>query len=78
MEKKYDGFSMQEAMRLAQSDAGKELLQILQQKHGTAAKTAMDRAKEGDLKQAQQAIQGLLSDPKVQMLLQQLKEEPHG
>lgn len=78
MEKKYDGFSMQEAMRMAQSDAGQQLLHILQQNHSNAAKVALDRAKAGDMQQAQQALQAFLADPQTQALLRKLKEDPHG
>ncbi len=78
MEKKYDDFSMQEAMRLAQSDAGQQLLQLLKNNHSQAAKTAMDSAQSGDLFRAKQALQGFLSDPQALALLQQLKEGNHG
>lgn len=78
MEKKYDAFSMQEAMRLAQSDTGQKLLQMLRSQHGDAARTALERAKDGDIEKAQQALQAFLSDPKTKALLQQLKEDSHG
>ena len=78
MEKKYDAFSMQEAMRLAQSDTGQKLLQMLRSQHSDAARTALERAKDGDNEKAQQALQAFLSDPKTKALLQQLKEDPHG
>ena len=78
MEKKYEDFSMQEAMRLAQSDAGQQLLQLLQHNHGNAAQVALNRAKDGDMQQAKQALQAFLSDPKAQALLRQLKEDGHG
>lgn len=78
MEKKYEDFSIQEAMRLAQSDAGQQLLQMLRSQHSDAACTALERAKDGDIQQAKQALQAFLSDPKAQALLQQLKEAPHG
>ena len=78
MDQKYDDFSMQEAMRLAQSDTGRQLLQMLQSGHGAAARNALEQAKNGDLQQAQQALRGFLSDPKAQALLQKLKEEYHG
>ena len=77
MEQKYDDFSMQEAMRLAQSDTGQQLLQLLQRNHGNAAKIALDRAKDGDMQQAQKALQAFLSDPQAQALLRQLKEGSH-
>ena len=78
MEKKYDGFSMQEAMRLAQSDAGQQLLQLLRSNHSDAARSAIEKAQDGDIAQAKQALQAFLSDPQAQALLQQLKEDNHG
>ena len=78
MEKKYDGFSMQEAMHLAQSDAGQQLLQLLRNNHGDAARSALEKARDGDITQAKQALQAFLADPQAQELLRRLKEEQHG
>jgi len=78
MEKKYDGFSMQEAMRLAQSDAGQQLLQLLRSNHSDAARSALEKAQDGDLAQAKQALQAFLSDPQAQELLRKLKEGHNG
>lgn len=78
MEKKFDDSSMQEAMRLAQSDAGQQLLQLLKNNHAQAAQAAMDSAQNGDLLRAKQALQSFLSDPQAQALLRQLKEGNHG
>ena len=78
MEKKNEGFSMQEAMRLAQSDVGQQLLQLLRSNHGDAAQSALESAQEGNLAQAKQALQAFLSDPQAQALLRQLKEGQHG
>ena len=78
MEKKYDGFSMQEAMHLAQSDAGQQLLQLLRSNHGDAARSALEKAQSGDIAQAKQALQAFLADPQAQELLRRLKEGQHG
>ena len=78
MEKKYDDFSMQEAIRLAQSDTGQQLLHLLKNNHSEAARSAMNSAQNGDIAQAQKALQAFLSDPKAQALLQDLKEGRHG
>lgn len=78
MEKKYQDFSMQDAMRLAKSDAGQQLLQLLRSGHGDAARSAMENTQNGDIIQAQKALQAFLSDPKAQALLRQLQEERHG
>jgi hypothetical protein len=78
MEKKYDGFSMQEAMHLAQSDAGQQLLQLLRSNHGDAARSALEKAQNGDIAQARQALQAFLADPQAQELLRRLKEGHNG
>lgn len=78
MEKKYDGFSMQEAMHLAQSDAGQQLLQLLRSNHGDAARSALEKAQSGDIAQARQALQAFLADPQAQELLRRLKEGHNG
>ena len=78
MEKKYQDFSMQEAMRLAQSDAGQQLLQLLRSNHSDAARSALEKAQDGDLAQAKLALQAFLSDPQAQELLRKLKEGQHG
>ena len=62
MEKKYDGFSMQEAMRLAQSDAGQQLLQLLRSNHSDAARSALEKAQEaGNAKAVNVVLIGMLS-----------------
>ncbi len=78
MQKKMDDFSMQEAKRLAQSDAGQQLLALLRGSHGEAVRAAMDSAKAGDMSQAQQALSALLSDPQARSLIKRLQEERHG
>ena len=78
MEKKQDSFSIQEAMRLAQSNTGQQLLNLLKHNHGDAAKTALEKAQNGDMQQAKQALQAFLSDPQTQELLRQLQEGQHG
>ena len=78
MEKKYDDLSIQEAMRLAQSDTGQQLLKHLKSSHCNAAQQAMAQAQKGDIAQAQQTLRAFLSDPQTQALLRQLQEEHHG
>ena len=78
MEKKYEGFSIQEAMRLAQSDAGQQLLQLLKNNHSDTARSALEKAQDGDIAQAKQALQAFLADPQAQELLRRLKEGQHG
>lgn len=72
MQKNSHNFSMQEALRLAQSDAGQQLLAHLRQKDSQTINAAMEQASQGNYDQAKQALSSLLSDPKVQELMKQL------
>ena len=71
MQKKSEDFSMQEAMRLAQSPTGQELLRLLQQANGAAVQQAVDAANSGDYAAAARTMQTLLT-PEVKQLLEKL------
>ncbi len=72
MQKNSQDFSMQEALRLAQSPAGQRLLALLQASNPQMIRQAAGQANKGNYQQAEQTLQSLLSDPEVQRLLQQL------
>ncbi len=81
MQKKSDqngNFSPEQAMRLAQSDAGQQLLSLLQQTQGEKLRYAMDQASAGDMAQVQKAMQELMRDQKAQALLKKLQEQSNG
>ena len=78
MLKNSDNFSMQEAQRLANSDAGQQLLALLKQEHGTQLQRAMDQAGAGEYEKVQQTLGSMLSTPQVQALLRQLGGNDHG
>ncbi len=65
-------FSIQDAMRFAQSDAGKELFALLQQTQSDALNKAMAEASKGDMNRTMQAMQDVMKDPKVKGLLKQM------
>ena len=73
MRKNFDEFSTQEAMKLAQTSAGQQLLAHLQTQHSDQ----MQQAKNGDYQTAMQSLSAFLSDPKTQALLRQLQEAQH-
>lgn len=73
MEKKFTEFSREDAARLAQCPAGQQLLARMQQQPEAAA--SVER---GDLEQARQAVQSLMTDPQTRALLRQLWEEYYG
>lgn len=73
MQKKPDSpMDMAEAMRVASTPAGQQLIRMLQQKGGSDLQQAMEKAAAGDYSQAKQAITALLKDPETQKLLEQL------
>ena len=74
MQKNSQNFSMQEALRLANSDAGQRLLAILKQSDGQQLGKAMDSAAAGDYNSAMQALSSLLQREDVRSLLKQLEE----
>ncbi len=78
MEKNNNNFSMEDMKRLAQSDAGKQLMAMLQSSHGSTADAVRTSAQAGDMEQAKKALAAFLSDPKAQALLKQLEEQQHG
>lgn len=72
MEKNFQNFSVQEAMKLAKSDAGKQLIALLQQQNGAQIQNAMEQANSGNLEQAKQTLSNILDNPQARALLQQL------
>lgn len=65
-------FSIQEAMRLASSPAGQQLLKLLQQQSSSDLQSAMNSAAAGDYQQAKNTLASLLGSPEAQALLKQL------
>ena len=72
MQKNSQNFSMQEAMRLANSDAGQRLLAILKQSDSEQLQQAMAQASAGNYQNMQQALGSLLQNREVQALLKEL------
>ena len=72
MQKNSENFSIQDAMRLAGTPAGQELLAKLRQGDATQFQQAAQLASAGNYTQAQQLLSGFLKDPQVQQLLYQL------
>ena len=72
MQKNSQNFSMQEAMRLANSDAGQKLLALLKQSDSNQLQQAMAQASAGNYENAQQALRSLLENSEVQTLLKEL------
>lgn len=81
MQKKSDGFhdfSMADAMRLAQSDAGQQLFALLQSTQGQQLQAAMAQASAGNYDEMKQTVQALMASQQVQELVKQMQEGNHG
>jgi hypothetical protein len=78
MQKNFDEFSVKEAMRLANTDLGQQLMEHFRSQNQNAFQNVMQGAQSGDLEQAKRSLAALLNDPKAKELLQKLQEEYHG
>ena len=77
MQKKSDDFSMQEALRLARSEAGQRLFATLQSQNGDAVTKAMSQASSGDYAAAKETLSTLLASPQVKAILDELGRQEH-
>ena len=71
-------FSMQQAMKLAQSDAGQQLFSLLQSTEGDKLQSAMDHAAAGNMEQVKQTMQQLMQSAQVQDLIRKMRGENDG
>ena len=62
-------FSMQELMRLAQSPAGKQLIQLLKSKDPGQLQEVITQAQNGNYEQAKNGISSLLGSEDIQKVL---------
>lgn len=75
MQKKSDDFSMQEALRLAKSPAGQQLLAMLKQGNSDQLQQVVHKASAGDLAGATQTLNAMLSSQEAQALLRQMEDQ---
>lgn len=68
-----DQFSIQEAIRLSNSPAGRQLIDLLRRQDSSGFQSAMESACAGSYQDAKQILEKLLSDPEAQKLLKQLR-----
>ena len=72
MQKNSDHFSMEDALRMAQSEAGQQLFAMLRSQNGAAIDQAMEQAASGDYSQVKQTLSSLLSSPQIKTMLEQM------
>lgn len=68
------GFSAEQAMALAQSDAGKKLLALLQETNAEQLQKAMEQAAAGNYQQVKETMSSLLSSREARALLEKMRE----
>ncbi len=78
MDKKTPDFSFQDAMRLAQSDTGKQLQALLQQTNPDLLTTAQAQAADGNYDQLKKTLSSLLASEDVRRLLKQMGGSGNG
>lgn len=76
MRKNEDDFSAEKIRQLAQSDAGRRLMAMLE--GSDAANTVRAGAQSGDMEQAKRAVSAFLNDPAARALLKKLEEQSNG
>lgn len=70
--------SMEDAKRLAQSDAGRKLYSALQQSHSQQLQSAMEQATAGNYSAVQETITQMMNTPEVKAFLQQMGGSGNG
>lgn len=77
MHQQRNQFSMEDAIRLAGTPAGKQLVNLLKSSTDGNMDAARKAVEAGDLEQAKKSLSGLLQSPDIQKLLKEL-ENSHG
>lgn len=72
MQKKSDDFSVEKAMRLAKTPAGRQLIETLKKNDSGQLQKAMDLAAGGDYSKAKEAMSAMLNSPEIKKLMEQL------
>ncbi len=72
MQKKSEDFSLRDAMNMANSPAGKQLLNLLKSMDAAALQKAMDEAAAGNFTKVRESLTPFLEDEKAKSLLKQM------
>ena len=70
-------FSMEEAKRLAQTDAGQKLISMLQAQNSPQLQAAMQQASTGNYEQLKKTLGTLMASPEARALLKQLENSKY-
>ena len=69
---KPSSFSIQEAIRIASTPQGQQLIAALKKNSGNDLENALRKAQTGDYTEARKAITSLMDTPEIKALLKQL------
>ena len=78
MQKKSGNYSTEDVKAFAQSSAGQQLLNLLQNADSTALQQAMAQAKSGEFSKIKDTLSPLLSSAEIQKLMQQFGGSQNG
>lgn len=73
-----NSFSVEQAKKMANSDAGKQLFALLQQTQGDQLKVAMEDAANGNYAKAMQAMSAMMNSPKAKDLMEKMRRQSDG
>ena len=78
MDEKFNNLSIQQAMQLANSEAGQQLLALLRSQNSQALNAAMEDAAGGDYDKVKDRLSAMVQSPQVQALMEQLRRNGNG
>ena len=70
----FDEFSLHQAAEMAKSEAGQQLLGLLQSQHGEQLQTVMQQAKAGNFAQVKEMMEAMMASDQAQQLLKKMRE----
>ncbi len=73
MQNKPENFSIHDAMRLANSPAGKQLIAILQSTGGSDLEQARRAVEKGDYESAKSNLTEIMKSPQIQALIKEME-----
>ncbi|MBQ8768186.1 MAG: hypothetical protein IJZ15_00830 [Oscillospiraceae bacterium] len=70
----FDEFSLRQAATMAKSEAGQQLMGLLQSQHGDKLQDAMQQAKAGNFAQVKEMMEAMMASEQAQQLLKKMQE----
>ena len=73
----FENLSMEDARRLAQTETGQKLIDLLRSQDHGQLQSAMTQASNGDYLQLRKTLEAFIRSPEAQSLLKQLEKQKH-